>query len=225
VIGYSGVFHLWVGSAGSYAEKAFLNTAFGADAAIGDVTCGFGKWRVTGRIAGDGGRAWMWLITLDGGTVSANQALERDFDIHTVYGAGSTPFAFAARESHNGLYKYTNNLLDPAPAYINEDLYQGAGFAVSPDGMQCMCQWSTGKRGLSGDGGTTWSGIPSLPVDAGYHFEYAGAGDSAASSHWIAAHAVIRYSEDFGVTWQNKEGNISALWPIVSFNMVKVVPS
>lgn len=76
-----------------------------------------------------------------------------------------------------------------------------------------MAAWdaAAGQRGKSSDGGTTWSGLPSLPFGGGYAFSYAG-GDGSAS-RWIAARGVIRYSSDFGTTWQNKEGNINYLIP------------
>jgi hypothetical protein len=88
-------------------------------------------------------------------------------------------------------------------------------YTCDPTGQYVMGNWtSAGERGLSGDFGYSWVGIPTLPFGGGYCFAYAG-GDGT-SSGWIAARGVVRYSPNFGGSWLNKEGNLLQIAPIPS---------
>lgn len=94
--------------------------------------------------------------------------------------------------------------------------------AMAPDGTFMMGTWTTtGYRGRSGDGGYSWSGLPTLPPGGAYAFAYAGG--EGVLSKWIAAKGVIRYSPNFGNTWVNKEGNI-AQWIPVNMDIRGIIP-
>jgi hypothetical protein len=87
-------------------------------------------------------------------------------------------------------------------------------YACDPTGQFIMGNWTAaGQRGMSGDYGYTWFGIPNLPAGGAYAFAYAGTGGGSASG-WIAAHGIVRYSPNFGSTWVNKEGNLLQIAPI-----------
>lgn len=94
-------------------------------------------------------------------------------------------------------------------------------YACDPSGQFIMGNWTTAaKKGMSGDYGYTWVGVPTLPPGGDYAFAYAG-GDGA-SSGWIAARGVVRYSPNFGGSWQNKEGNLLQIAPIPSIYGIAV---
>jgi hypothetical protein len=94
--------------------------------------------------------------------------------------------------------------------------------ACDPSGMYMMLSWdASGRRGRSSDGGTTIVGIPNLPVGGDYAYDFAGG--VGVESRWVAAKGIIRYSPDFGDTWENKEGNLSLVAPIPALDIIKVV--
>ena len=70
------------------------------------------------------------------------------------------------------------------------------------------------------DGGATWVAIPNLPPSP---YVYAYAGGSGNSSKWIAAKGVVRFTPDWGDSWQEKGGNLTGIAPIPSIGMVRVV--
>lgn len=75
-----------------------------------------------------------------------------------------------------------------------------------------------GGKGKSSDYGATWATLGSLPVGSHWCFAYAGPG------RFIAANAVVRYSPDFGATWENKENSsLTSIVPFPNINMLKVL--
>jgi hypothetical protein len=92
-------------------------------------------------------------------------------------------------------------------------------FAVDPTGFYMMCK--PGDPEKSSDGGYTWTNIGSLPVLQDWAFAYAGG--AGITSRWIGGAAYVYYSEDFGVTWVSKQGNLAALNPLFYIDAVQVL--
>lgn len=95
------------------------------------------------------------------------------------------------------------------------------GTACDPTGQYLMSPY-TGKL-RSSDYGYTWSPIPNLVVGS-WCFGYAGIEASNNLPRFIAAHAVVRYTKDYGETWINKEnGTLTGLAPFPAINRILVL--
>ena len=138
--------------------------------------------------------------------------------------ASTTGKTFHQINGSNGLIIGEDNLatdstisdIDMAAFGTNSEV-----FAVDPTGMFGMMRYGAGARGKTSDGGATFASMGSLPFTSSYVFAYAGGEGS--DSRWIAAFSVVRYSPDFGVNWENKEGNITQIAPFPAIDMIRVV--
>lgn len=188
--------------------------------ATGDISFGNGAWRVTGHYGGDA--AW-WIISADGTTI-LNTAGFGNFYMHMHVPISTTdktihfPFLFdnnlrfAANNNPAVLTVIGDNKITPSyPSQI----------ALDPTGTHIFTSWDTGQRGRSSDGGSTFTGIPTLPFGGQYAYAYAGG--AGVESRWIAALGVIRCSLDRGDSWLNKEGNILGLTFAPSIFIARVV--
>ena len=178
---------------------------------------GLGKWMLTGY-------DHVKLVSPDGASVSTPAASASNQDRPHVR-ASTTGKTFHPPQSGNHFYAADNNFatrVDNTPAAtpaFDDAFYANIYFACDPTGQYMMTRY-TGK-GRSSDYGTTWVGIPNLPV-GGWWFDYAGPGES--TPRFVAAGgSSIRYSPNFGESWLNREGNVTGLAPIPSINMIKVL--
>lgn len=92
-----------------------------------------------------------------------------------------------------------------------------------PTGTYIMTRALVGAKGKSSDGGVTWGTLGSLPA-GNWVFGYAGPGEVATAPRFVAAGAVVRYTPNFGTSWEQKEN--SSLTDIAVFpniNLIKVV--
>lgn len=80
---------------------------------------------------------------------------------------------------------------------------------LAPDGMYMMGAWTAANKGRSPDGGYSWEAIPNLLPGGAYGFAYVGG--AGLDSHWLAHKGNIYYSENFGESWIQKNGNIASL--------------
>ena len=128
------------------------------------------------------------------------------------------------------LMQTMNNFTTP-PTEINTTDAPTVGIASVSNYMSCdpsgrfsMTRALAGAKGKSSDFGFTFTPIPSLPP-GNYWFAYAGQGTGATDLRFIAAGgSVVRFTPDFGTTWQNKEdASLLAINPLLNLNMVKVV--
>lgn len=201
--------HLWLGNRNGFTQKTAISM-LGQFATM--LTYGGNEW---GHITSNNGGSTKTFRRFSGDGSSVLSTV----NITNVTGAGGTPFHFRAGTSkviiaYNGNGDLLARSDDGGATFSDIDVNESFSnyFALAPDGLYMMAGWSaSGRRGISSDGGVTWSGIPSLPF-GNYVWGYAGG--QTTGSRWIAAGAVVRYSPDFGVTWQNKEGNLGYLIPI-----------
>lgn len=214
---------VWVGNYLGWTKGAefsrgnfFSNARF-----VGTITFGGGKW-VWDRL-GDA-QFYFVVFSADGSTLENTSPILSNTTGHARAGT-SAVIVKPSGDEPNDFMRTTDNtytLIDIDTAGPVGGF--GANVAIAPDGNYMMGNWDIagagGQRGKSSDGGYTWSGLPSLPFGGQYCFGYAGG--SGTASRWIAARGVVRYSPDFGTTWQNKEGNINYLIP-VSMSIRKIL--
>jgi hypothetical protein len=138
--------------------------------------------------------------------------------------ASTTGVTFHDIQFANNIAIGSNNMTSYSTVSLSHtiDFYDGFGspeyIDCSPTGLYLMTRGDTGARIRSSDGGTTWAGIPNLPVGS-WWFSFAG----PTSRFCAAGGSSIRYSPDFGVTWYNKEGNVTGLVALPDINMIKVL--
>lgn len=203
--------HLWIGNRNGFTQKTAISM-LGQFATM--LTYGNNEW---GHVTSNNGGSTKTFRRFAGDGSSVLSQVT----ITNILGDGATPDHVRAGTSKVIIAYASGDILsrseDGGATFSDMEIADDEAFfkkfAIHPGGQLLMSGWDSngGQRGKSSDGGVTWSGLPSLPFGGAYAFGYAG-GDGTAS-RWIAARAVIRYSPDFGTTWQNKEGNISYLIP------------
>jgi len=95
-------------------------------------------------------------------------------------------------------------------------------FAVDGTGQYLIARYmplsGSGGRGKSSDYGSSWTTMGSLPY-IGNNWRFAYLGGVGVSSKWGAAGGTsIRRSPDFGTTWENREGNAIADFPLSTWD-------
>lgn len=86
-------------------------------------------------------------------------------------------------------------------------------------GQFLMGNWDTGSKGKSSTYGSSWVGMSSLPFIGLWHFAWLG-GEGIHSVWGAAGGTSIRRSTDFGVTWENSEGNAIADFPLSDWDYI-----
>jgi hypothetical protein len=136
--------------------------------------------------------------------------------------ASTTGTTYNAKNGSNVLIQGTNNLASTVEISSGNsvdflDLTSGVTFFsgdCDPTGRYIMAKALAGGKGFSSDYGATWGTLGSLPVG---HYCYAYAGSP---SRWLAAGAVVRYTDDSGVTWITKEN--SSLTALNAFPQINI---
>jgi hypothetical protein len=224
VIGVNEKRALFIGSGTSFAEAVDVTTQIGVGS-VGNLSFGFGNWRLTGQ----GASPKFLAISSDGSTIVRDVTVSGG-SMHHVPISSSEDIYMHIQTDISGtgsLVHITQNgaiagdfttLLGTQVLY---DDHLDNKIAVDPSGMYLFLPWDTGQRGRSSDGGATISGIPTLPFGGKYAYAYAGG--LGLESRWVAAKGIIRYSPDFGENWDEKAGDINGVAPILSLNIVKVL--
>ena len=210
----------YIGAAGSYAEGiSGLNEVGGGGQPSIGLSYGFGKWMYTtyGKyqlIAANG------MSITGGATVSGLDLLPFNPESNALFHAGASGRTYIPGD---GFGSPTRNLLVgdnnmASSVWISDNKITFIGFHCDPTGSYIMTRYDTGAKGKSSDGGSSWALLPSLPPGSWY-FRYAGS-----PSRWIAAGgSSVRYTPDFGTTWQNKEGNLLSVAPTGGIVGVRVL--
>lgn len=205
--------NFWIGDRNGFTKKAACPNVNGN---FGSMSFGGGKWILLNEqftfFAFWDSR--LWRFSADGATKEYEVGIDSGGAalLQKIGRASTTERFYFWNIFGNKMYESPDN---GTTITLIGDAKQTGGdigsYAISPTGQYMLGSWDSGLKGLSSDYGATWAGLPSLPPGGAYCFAYAG-GDGSAS-RWIAARGVVRYSPDFGTTWQNKEGNINYLIP------------
>lgn len=214
-----GTVHIYVGSGTTFSQGVILTTA--GVGSIGNLSFGHNNWRLTTAL---GSTPHFIVLNAAGSSIVRDVSMSNDTITYHVP-ISTTDEVFGVRA--DGLLRITQNgavsgdfstiigsLINPVDFFDNH-------FDCDPTGTFLMTTWDSGQRGRSSDGGTTVTGIPNLPF--GGHYAFAYAGGAGATSRWVVARGIIRYSPDRGETWQEKGGNILGIAPIPVFEIIKVV--
>lgn len=211
---------IYVGSGTSFTEGADLTLSEGAESSL---SFGHANWRLTSALGGTGkfialsadGSSIIRSVDLGGTTRSTHVPISTTDEVFmlvntgsllriTQNGAVSGDFSVEIGSDLNNLDRW-DNLID-----------------CDPTGTLLMASWDTGQRGKSSDGGAAWSGLSTLTFGGDY--AYAWAGGAGVDSRWIAGKGILRYSPDFGDTWEEKaDGNLTDIAPIPNITIIKVV--
>lgn len=198
----------------------------------------------TGTCAHDGSSlsfgAGGWLYTCkDGSPFPAGRYYLFSADMSTLDAQGDLSVASLSQHVRPGTSGLTVHFADTADAIgISEDncaTFTGGispsvlqenlellhdPMAISQDGLQIMTRSAATGHCKSDDQGENWTDIDSLPAGSFWYFMFLGG--SGASSRWIAVgDAYVKYSADFGVTWEDKEGNLATIAPAATLNVIK----
>jgi len=205
--------NFWIGNRSGFTKKVAAN---GVNRYYGDLNYGAGAWVLLNELFSFFA-TWdsrIWRFSGDGSAIENQLAISAGGGsvVQRMMRAGTSPTFFYWNVTGDKMFKSTDNGTSVTEIGDSKEVGNDiASYACDPSGQFMMGNWDTGSKGLSGDFGSSWAGLPTLPPGGAYCFAHAGG--SSASSRWIAARGVIRYSNDFGNTWQNKEGNIGYLIP------------
>jgi hypothetical protein len=201
----------YLGAGSSFAVGAAVD---GASLHVGSLTYGLGAWLFTHY-------KHYSRIAPGGGSVLATGSPDIDAQNLPHVRASTTGITIHGHSDNDHLMIGADNL-----ASVNEisdsDLHGIPGLACDPTGQLLMLRYGAGLKGTSSDGGGIFNTLPNLPPGSEWHWAFAGGSDPN-STRWIAAHAALRYTDDFGLTWVNKEGNLTSLAPIPLIDMITVV--
>jgi len=203
------------GSSGSFIQKANLPTLINQ----GALSYGLGVWLFTcqGWQAGPIGQ--YRLLTSDLGSVTLSENLWNYTIIyHKRLGTSGTTMHYG---DHGTMFISTDNCDDTVEVGYNLSPRSYNQFAHDTTGAYLMMVYDTPLKGKSSDGGVTWSDLTGLPLSNRWCFGYAGG--FAETSRWVAGSAYLRYSDDFGVTWITKQGNLADLDSLYYLDIVKVI--
>jgi hypothetical protein len=197
------------GTSGTFSQGAHLTASFG----YGSLSFGLGKWMFTQNGA-------YYLLDADMGSVTSSAvALQFEKIFHKRLGSSGTTYHYGSQATiHVGTNNYASNVEVGSLLTING--YNKLAFDTT--GQFMLAPWSTQYKGKSSDGGSSWSDMTGLPY-VGNIWAFAYAGGAGMASRWIAGSSYIEYSEDFGITWVSKQGNLNSLSPLYSLDYVKAI--
>jgi len=222
--GFAGVSTLYIGTGTTFAAGTTIAThSLGSEAHQGSLTYGFGAWMFTGRASAG---ASFWKISADGSSVLATNTIGSDGYCNWHVRAGTTGKCFHYPMFDETYRVSTNNgaSVTGIGSDINFIQANPNHIACDPTGMYLMTRWSTGHKGRSSDGGSTWAAMGSLPVPgaSGWCFDYAGPGVSSLP-RFVAGGATVYYSPDWGTTWYNRTGSLTGIVLFPAITIAKAV--
>lgn len=211
---------IYVGSGTSFAAGATITGFVAGSGSVGSLTHGFNNWVLTGGKNGSPTVGW-FRISSDGATLvdSGDQPESHHYHIR----ASTTDILYHFDTGGGSLRRSTGNCAAFSGALADATISTSYDTQIDcdPTGQYLMGRYgSTAFKGKSSDNGTTWVGLGSLPVGEN-HFAYAGG--AGVESRWVVASGILRYSPDFGTTWEEKGEGLLAIVPVVDLEIVKVV--
>jgi hypothetical protein len=208
----------YMGSGSTFVEKMTLSPA---DSVVGELSYGNGAWVWT---SWDGSFSGHWWRLNSGCTASVADGDLPSYEMNRHKRVLNTGNIFHyLNHVDTSISKSTGNmasLIDNVGSgyAINNTQRDESAFAIDPTATYLMAP----ARRKSSDGGASSVDIGSLPVSGTpYYFAYAGG--AGVDSRWIAGAVYLYYSEDFGVSWDDKQGDLASLNPFFAINAIKVV--
>lgn len=214
--------NFWLGNPSGWSKGALISLGnfFGNARFVGNMTFGEGKW-VWDRIFD--AQEFFCRFNADGSTLehTTDGFGQGNWAPHVRAGTSATIIKPKPPISGVGSLLRSDDNAENVDVIDIEESF-GLNLATAPDGIYMMANWgpTTGNRGRSSDGGTSWSGLPNLFVGGEYAFAYAGG--SGTESRWIAARGTVQYSDDFGESWEARTGNLMYLIP-VDMSIIKII--
>lgn len=216
---------LYIGSGNSFNAGTIIEDyRYGSTAYGANLSYGFGNWLITGPHAVTFLAEAGWFRMDGSGTAFVTSGLMPVSTLFLHLRVSSSDKVY--HHSSDALIYSTGNAAAFSSALDNDisasvDNVLENTFAVDPTGMYIMANGIGGSgKTRSSDGGANFVGIPTLPP-GDHRFAYAGG--AALESKWVVASGIIRYSPDFGETWEEKGGDINGVAPILSLNAVRVL--
>lgn len=216
IVGY-GSSKAYYGAGASFVEGAGI----GGIENGGSLSYGAGAWLFTYR-AWSGGPIGKW------GTLSADGSVwTGDTDVwhyrwvwHVRVGTTGTTY-HCMDESGYTLRKGTDNLASETfvGTLVNAEGDNAIALDTSGNYMMTIRDSTKGK---SSDGGATFTDISALPYVGGL-WRFAYSGGVGAASRWVAGSSYLYYSEDFGVSWVDIQGNLPLLSSLYQVDIIKVL--
>lgn len=205
--------HIYVGSGTSFTQGVDLSGRVHVTSG-GSLSFGGGAWRLTTNANTVAPR--FIAISADGSTILSQTILPGQVQIEAAeqHAPVSTTDTILMRIQHS-LIRVTQNgaVAGDFTNYLSSGEMPNAApwdnkTACDPSGTLIMACWNTsGRKGKSADGGSSFTGMPVLPPGADYAYAYAGG--AGVASRWIAGlGTTLRYSDDFGGAWGDKSANL-----------------
>jgi hypothetical protein len=222
VIGVGEKRYLYIGSGTTFAQGVEVTSHIGLGS-VGNLSFGFNNWRLTG--GNPSSQPKFVAISADGSAIIRDITVANASTTHIPISTSDAIFMHI--QSTGSLLRITQNgavagdFTSGIGSSIGYDDHWDNKIACDPAGRYILAPWDTGQRGKSSDGGSSFTGLPTLPFGGNYAYSFGGG--TGAESRWIAAGGIIRYSPDFGNTWLNKEGNLSSVAPIPGIDIIRVV--
>lgn len=195
----------------------------GSLSGLGSLSFGDGSWILTGWSNAYYQTTKYWKIAENGSSVEGGANMSNIYMGFHVRAGTSGKLFHKGRLGSKLTYSVNNctTFTDISDAdYFDSAQSDPQNLACDDSGNFLMLRWtSAGRRGKSSDGGAVMSALGNLPYSTAYCFEYCK--DSGVKSKWIAAHGVVYYSPDFGLTWQNKQGNLNTLVVTPNLDLVR----
>lgn len=209
-----------------YGSRGVFNVAAGTisvNGIRGRITYGSGFWILTGQNTSDSPRFWKISPT---GSVITNAAITNSVAGTNVYHwrVSTTGVTLHAPSTDDNFTRGDNNCASFTTG-IGDGLLTGLidKFDMDPTGLLMMSSTGTSGRRKSSDAGYTWIDVSILPF-VGSHWRFAWAGGTGISdSRWIAGYSYLKYSDDFGASWADKQGNLADLNPLFAIDLITVV--
>ena len=190
----------------------------------GSLSYGAGKWLFTYEGWSSGPVGYWRTLSADGATADAINSLPNYLSIRHVR-ASTSGKTYHYIMSDESLRVGTDNLTsytDVGSLVKAQSSPNNAIIGIDASGAQLMTAYDTPLKGKSSDGGATWTDISALPY-VGNIWRFAYSGGVGAASRWVAGSSYLYYSEDFGVSWINIQGNLPLLSSLYQIDIIKVL--
>jgi len=216
------IYDVYLGSGSTFAHTMTITSVYDSNPSI---SYGNGVWVLThGIFPTDSG--WKTLNAALTAVIDSDTFTEAAMRGHTRKSTTTTIIHYL--DGTNAIAISTGNMTDidrdiatGSYAAINV-IFDDSRLAIDPSGNYLMTIRTTTGHGKSSDGGFTLVDIPALPF-TGFNWRFAYAGGAGLSSCWVAAGSYVMYSDDFGTTWSDIQGNLPMLNPLYQLDIVKVL--